>query len=70
MLFLGCDSGSSKIAFCVADDTGRVLVKTEYPAITLFRGGGDTYARDMGRYLSAVLEQASWNVFRFQRDAE
>ena len=55
MLFLGCDSGSSKIAFCVADDTGRVLVKTEYPAITLFRGGGDTYARDMGRYLSAVL---------------
>ena len=69
MLFLGCDSGSSKIAFCVADDTGRVLVKTEYPAITLFRGGGDTYARDMGRYLSAVLEQAGIAADRLTRAA-
>lgn len=58
MLFLGCDSGSSKIAFAVSDETGRVLVKTEFPAITLFRGGADTYAADMKRYLDAVLARA------------
>ena len=58
MLFLGCDSGSSKIAFAVSDFTGRVLVKTEFPAITLFRGGADTYAADMKRYIDAVLSLA------------
>ena len=58
MYFLGCDSGSSKIAFAVSDGMGRVLVKTEFPAITLFRGGADTYAADMKRYLNAVLARA------------
>ena len=58
MLFLGCDSGSTKIAFSVADDSGRVLVKTEFPAITLFRGGGPTYAADMQRDVRSVLSRA------------
>ena len=58
MFFLGCDSGSSKIAFAVSDDAGHVLVKTEFPAITLFRGGQDTYAADMKRYLDTVLDRA------------
>ena len=50
MLFLGCDSGSTKIAFSVADDSGRVLVKTEFPAITL-SGAAD---RPMLRICSAM----------------
>ncbi|MCR4883601.1 MAG: hypothetical protein K6A68_08525 [Clostridiales bacterium] len=58
MLFLGCDSGSTKIAFAVADDTGHVLVRTEFPAITLFRGGAETYASDMERCVRSVLIQA------------
>ncbi len=58
MYFLGCDSGSSKIAFALSDGTGRVLVKTEFPAITLFRGGAATYAADMKCYLDAVLARA------------
>ncbi len=58
MYFLGCDSGSSKIAFALCDRAGRVPVKTEFPAITLFRGGADTYAADMKRYLDAVLARA------------
>ena len=58
MIFLGCDSGSSKIAFAAADGTGRVLAKAEFPAITLFRGGAATYAADMKRYLDAVLAKA------------
>ena len=58
MLFLGCDSGSTKIAFSVADDSGRVLVKTEFPAITLFRGGGPTYAADMQRDVRSILSRA------------
>ncbi len=58
MYFLGCDSGSSKIAFALCDEAGRVSVKTEFPAITLFRGGADTYAADMKRCLDAVLARA------------
>ncbi|MBQ9263453.1 MAG: hypothetical protein IJ189_04495 [Clostridia bacterium] len=58
MIFLGCDSGSTKIAFAVADDQGRVLARKEFPAITLFRGGADTYARDMAADLRAVLQAA------------
>ena len=58
MYFLGCDSGSTKIAFAVSDRAGRVLLKTEFPAITLFRGGADTYAADMKRYLDTVLARA------------
>ena len=58
MLFLGCDSGSTKIAFALADDSGRVLVKKEFPAITLFRGGAETYAADMGSCLRSILTRA------------
>ncbi len=58
MFFLGCDSGSTKIAFAVSDEQGRVLVRTEFPAITIFRGGAETYAADMKRYLDTVLSMA------------
>ena len=58
MFFLGCDSGSSKIAFAVSDSEGRVSVKTAFTAITLFRGGAGTYAADMKRYIGAVLARA------------
>ncbi len=64
MIFLGCDSGSSKIAFVLCDSTGRVLAKARFPAITLFRGGADTYAADMKRYLDAVLDRAGLDPAR------
>ena len=58
MIFLGCDSGSTKIAFAVSDSAGQVLAKAEFPPITLFRGGAETYAADMKRYIISVMDSA------------
>lgn len=59
MLFLGCDSGATKIAFALCDETGRVLALRAFPGITPLDDGRERYAQRMGEYIRAVLAQAA-----------
>lgn len=58
MLFLGCDSGATKAAFAVADESGRVLAHRVFPGVDLFICGVEKYRGAMQEYLRAVLEDA------------
>ncbi len=58
MFFLGCDSGSTKIAFCICDDKGHVLSARAFPGITIFREQAATYAQDMRQMAEVVLREA------------
>ena len=58
MLFLGCDSGSTKMAFALCDTQGRVLAARSFPGITLFRNRGSEYAALLTGYAHALLADA------------
>lgn len=58
MLFLGCDSGATKAAFAIADDSGQVLAHRVFPGVDLFICGVERYRSAMQEYLRATLDAA------------
>lgn len=58
MLFLGCDSGATKAAFAIADDSGHVLAHRVFPGVDLFICGVERYRSAMQEYLRATLDAA------------
>ncbi len=58
MLFLGCDSGATKVDFVLAREDGVVLARKSFPGVTMVTDGLDDYSAEMRRYLRALLSAA------------
>ena len=58
MLFLGCDSGSTKAAFAIANEKGEVLARRVFPGVNIFSGGVARYREAMQAYLQELLSCA------------
>lgn len=58
MLFLGCNGGTSKTEFILADDKGGILSHRIYPAFRYGGVGDDTFRRSMHDALHEVLNEA------------
>ena len=58
MLFLGCDSGATKAAFIVSDESGRVLAVRSFPGVSIVSDGVGGYRESMREYAREVLRDA------------
>lgn len=58
MLFLGCDSGATKVAFIVSDGNGQVLAARVFRGVSIVTDGLEGYRDSMRQYTRTVLQDA------------
>lgn len=59
MLFLGCDGGSTKFQYTLADETGRVLAHRKYPGLNAIAIGKEAFMRGLSEQVTDMLRQAN-----------
>lgn len=57
MLFLGCDSGATKVEFILVREDATVLAHRVFPGVVLIADGRDVYRTRMQVYVRELLSK-------------